>query len=603
MKKDRDSRAFRGTRVLSIIFLTVLFSSFFLANATDILLHENLAFGSTINEVQPIGSAVSMKPLIASPPLTGNLTKEAPLDEDTITPKVNEIRNKINNTIFSDRVSLADCVDYDNKSRSVIVSCNLSLSDINNAIDNDKVLRNEPNEKGVWFLNSSLIVRKGSILTISSEDGVKWLKISSGGNLSSQSPGDTTYHGPHRIRIFGSLNMDGTKITSWDPVTKNYTTQNLDGSILRPYIVVEPRADLSLLTNSEIAFLGYNSAGKQGLSLYGGDGTILEGNRIHDLWFGFFSDNVGNIMIENNTLFHNSKYGLSSRAGSDIAIENNRVFDNTVGLMCSQGCHKLLVQKNEFQDNNEAGLVFSRNVSDSVARYNNVSDSDIGIAASESYANDISGNSLSDNRFGLHLKGGSTLNIINNNTIANAIDCGILAAGKAEKNSILHNSVYHSAKNGICLSQGSVDNRFYSNMIDSVERFGVNVKDRDSRNNIFEGNIIRLAENGIMLDNNTETTFVNNILHEIKDIQYIISNNSTLNLEKNPAVSSKIKSIGPLDNSVNIRDSGRITSINDDQDIEQDPFVTSTHDSDNSPYITKLSPGTILELESTPYSK
>lgn len=600
MKKEKESRAFRSTRVLSIIFLTVLFSSFSLANSIDILLHENLAFGSTINEVKPIGSPVSTNPLIASPLLSGNLTKEAPLDGDTITPKINEIRNKINNTIFSERVTLADCVDYNNASRAIIVSCSLSLSDINNAINNDKVLRNEPNEKGVWFLNSSLIIRKGSTLTISSEDGVKWLKISSGGNLSSQSPGDTTYHGPHRIRIFGSLNMDGTKITSWDPVTKNYTTQSLDGSILRPYIVVEPRADLSLLTNSEIAFLGYNSAGKQGLSLYGGDGTILAGNRIHDLWFGFFSDNVGNIMIENNTIFHNSKYGLSPRVGSDIAIENNRIIDNTVGLMCSQGCHKLLIQKNEFQDNNEAGLVFSRNVSDSIARYNNVSDSEIGIAASESYANDISGNTLSDNRFGLHLKGGSTLNIINNNTIANANECGILAADKAEKNSILHNSVYHSAKNGICLSQGSDDNRFYSNMIDSVERFGVSVKDRDSTNNIFESNIIRLAENGIMLLNNTETTFVNNILHEIKDTQYIISTNSTLNLEKNPAVSSKIESIGPLDNSVNIRDSGRITFVTDGQDIEQDPFVTSVHDSDDSPYIRKISPATILELDSRP---
>ena len=600
MKKEKDSRAFRRTRVLSIIFLTVLFSSFFLANTIDILLHENLAFGSTINEVKPIGSPVSVNPPIASPLLAGNLSKEAHLDGDSITPKINEIRNKINNTIFSERVTLADCVDYNNASRAIIVSCNLSLSDINNAINNDKVLRNEPNEKGVWFLNSSLIIRKGSTLTISSEDGVKWLKISSGGNLSSQSPGDTTYHGPHRIRIFGSLNMDGTKITSWDPVTKNYTTQNLDGSILRPYIVVEPRADLSLLTNSEIAFLGYNSAGKQGLSLYGGDGTILAGNRMHDLWFGFFSDNVGNIMIENNTIFHNSKYGLSPRAGSDIAIENNRIIDNTVGLMCSQGCHKLLIQKNEFQDNNEAGLVFSRNVSDSIARYNNVSDSEIGIAASESYANDISENTLSENRFGLQLKGGSTLNIINNNTIANANECGILAAGKAEKNSILHNSVYHSAKNGICLSQGSNDNRFYSNMIDSVERFGVSVKDRDSTNNIFESNIIRLAENGIMLLNNTETTFVNNILHEIKDIQYIISTNSTLNLEKNPAVSSKIESIGPLDNSVNIRDSGRITFVTDGQDIEQDPFVTSVHDSDDSPYVRKISPATILELDSGP---
>lgn len=69
MKKERDSTAFRRTRVLYIIFLTALFSSFFVANSIDILLHENLAFGSTINEVKPIGPPVSMNPLIASAPV------------------------------------------------------------------------------------------------------------------------------------------------------------------------------------------------------------------------------------------------------------------------------------------------------------------------------------------------------------------------------------------------------------------------------------------------------------------------------------------------------------------------------------------------------
>jgi parallel beta-helix repeat protein len=271
--------------------------------------------------------------------------------------------------------------------------------------------------------------------------------------------------------------------------------------------------------------------------------------------------------------------------------------------MCSLNCHEILIQKNEIHDNKEAGLVFSRNVSNSIASYNNVSNSDIGIAASESHANDISQNVISDNRFGLQLKGASFNNMIKNNTVANAGDCGIFVIDDVENNTIIHNSVYHSAKNGICLSHGSESNRFSSNLIDSANHFGISIKDRDSTDNIFESNIIRLAENGIMLQNNTNTIFVNNILHEIKDIQYILSTNSTLNLEKNPPVSTKIRSTGTLDNVININDSGRITFITSNQanDSAQDLVTSSVHDSDESPYTKRIPPASTIELDSRPY--
>jgi parallel beta-helix repeat protein len=414
---------------------------------------------------------------------------------------------------------------------------------------------------------------------------------------------DIGYYGPHRIRVHGSLNLDGTKITSWNYDTGNYSTQNTEGSIPRPYIIIEPRADISLLTDTEIAFMGYNGAGKQGLSMYGGDGTILEGNIIHDLWLGLFSDNLGNLTIQNNTIYQNIKYGVYPRTGIGSVIENNHIIDNNVGLTCSQGCHEMLIRNNEIHNNKVAGVVFSRNVSDSIAINNNVSNSGIGIAASESYANDISGNIVSNNRVGLQLKGGSFNNILNNNTVANTSECGILVTGNAKDNAILHNGVYDSAKNGICLSQGSESNRFSSNLIDSPGNFGISVKDRDSEGNVFENNIIRLAENGIAVQNNTKTTFVNTILHEIEDIQYIVSTNSTLNLEKNPPTSSIIRSTGTSYNMISIKDSGSITLISSSQDDEsgQELFTSSVHNSDNSPYTRRLSPGAIIELDSRPY--
>jgi hypothetical protein len=48
------------------------------------------------------------------------------------------------------------------------------------------------------------------------------------------------------------------------------------------------------VTNSEIAYLGYESGstsgfGTGGLHYFGGDGSTLRGNTIHDLYFGFYS--------------------------------------------------------------------------------------------------------------------------------------------------------------------------------------------------------------------------------------------------------------------------------------------------------------------------
>ena len=95
-------------------------------------------------------------------------------------------------------------------------------------------------------------------------------------------------------------------------------------------------------------------------------------------------------------------------------------------------------------------------------------------------------------------------------------------------------------------------------MIDSANRFGISVRGKDVTGNIFESNIIRLVKEGIMVNNNTDTSFVNNILHDIISNEYTVSANSTLNIEKSPSSNYKIKSAGTLDNTVKIEDSGKL---------------------------------------------
>jgi mannuronan 5-epimerase len=84
--------------------------------------------------------------------------------------------------------------------------------------------------------------------------------------------------------------------------------------------------------NSEIAYLGYEKGkisgqGTDGLNYYGGDGSVLRGNNIHDLNFGFYSSGVGHIVIENNIIRNNGHYGLDPHTGTHgMTIRNNTVY-------------------------------------------------------------------------------------------------------------------------------------------------------------------------------------------------------------------------------------------------------------------------------------
>ena len=69
------------------------------------------------------------------------------------------------------------CAHYDKNKRVIFVICNSTLSELYETIADDHILRKETSDK-IWFLNSSIFVSKGVVLTIKPDD-VKWLKISS----------------------------------------------------------------------------------------------------------------------------------------------------------------------------------------------------------------------------------------------------------------------------------------------------------------------------------------------------------------------------------------------------------------------------------------
>ena len=385
--------------------------------------------------------------------------------------------------------SAPSCITYDSTDNIITISCDsASLTDIDNQIKDANVINKEENttttadgddhregEVGVWLLKAGIVVAKGAVLYINSTD-TTWLKII---------PDETSGNG---IEVYGSLKIDSVKITSWNPGINDYVKFKVKkippdegeaapyDKIPRPFIRVEHGATGTTdITNSEIAYLGYDFIAKAGgtdlnyygLNYYGGDGSIIRGNQIHDNRFGFYSAGVGGMILEDNHIYDNYMYGLDPHTGThDMIIRNNTVHDSgTMGIICSLDCYNITIEDNEVYNSFGSGIMFSRNMYNSVARNNYVHDETKCIFVSASHSNEIYNNTVSDCGNGIYLKADSSNNNVYDNTIIN------------------------STSNGILVNTGSSDNTFSSNTIINATEFGINVdEDSVNNNNRFENN-------------------------------------------------------------------------------------------------------------------
>ena len=193
-----------------------------------------------------------------------------------------------------------------------------------------------------------------------------------------------------------------------------------------------------------------------------------------------------------------------------------------------------------------------------------------------------------NNSAALAIKDNSSSNILFNNTISGARDCGILVV-EAHNNTLKENSIENYRGSGICLTGGAIQNLFYSNEIEGPGRYGIDVRD-GARENSFFTNVIHLADNAIRVYNNTETLFVDNRVGNTKGHQYIISGNSILNLVKTQFTGDRIRAAGVQPNAINIWNSGIINIVTD---LSGNNTEIMTYDTDKHPYITKIFYNTI----------
>ncbi len=506
-------------------------------------------------------------------------------------------------TLYTEKVFIKDeyprpaCATYNEQKRIIIVFGNCTLPQIDKALKDDQILRRESSDR-IWLLNSSIVVSKGALLTIN-DTQAKWIKIDSGGKSVLSSEGKSSIEiddtSPYFIQVFGRLDLRGVKITSWDSFKDDYSYQNTNGSLPRPYITIASGAGPSNISDSEIAYLGFNSSRKQGLTFHGGDSSKLTENKIHDLWFGFFSTSVGHMILENNSVFDNQRYGLDPHKRShDMTFKGNYLYNNRVGLICSFECSNILFENNKVEKNNAIGLMFSRSSVNSTIRYNNVSDSEVGVAISESHGNNVFENLISGSNKGISVTNNSTDNYLTNNTIVSPTDCGIRVSTGSKNNKFESNFIQNFSRSGICVSGNADSNRFHSNEIEGYGLYGIYVKDQGS-GNTFHSNSIHFANHAISVYGNNKTFFIDNKIGNTFGHQYILSGNAILNLEDTHFLGDTIRSAGITSNFAKIAKSGIIDIIT--KSPGSDTFQRHRYDTSLDPYVIKLN-STTLKLYS-----
>ncbi len=291
---------------------------------------------------------------------------------------------------FFDFEEGVECINYDAAENTIAIDCDhASFGDVIRTINDQSVLE-KLEQDGEYLLKANLRVADGMTfeMTSNEDDNLQYLKIA----------------GANGIIVHGRILIDGVKITSWDASSNDVVQQDRDGSVGRGYIQFDA-SEGSEIINSEFAYLGYNELGRRGFDLHG-EGTsrfgygpssdmVIRDSKFHHMWRAFYSTGAYNITIDGNEYHHNLNYAVDPHSGThDMNITNNWVHHNSIGIICSLNCSNILVEGNKVEGNIRAGIFFSRNMTDSIARNNQIYNATSGIIVSESRDNQVYDNTI-----------------------------------------------------------------------------------------------------------------------------------------------------------------------------------------------------------------
>ena len=338
----------------------------------------------------------------------------------------------------------------------------------------------------VWFLGAKLILQNGAKLILHGSPiggDVDELRLKSNNATSTN----------NFVIIqadWGGIDIDSTKIVSWDEVASGIDTEY--ALYKRAYINIRSRLDIDGVTpresrmdikNSDIGYLGYNGAEAYGLAWKVSSGSFdtvgvfgdVTNNTIHHNYFGVYTYGAQAMTFLNNEVYDNVKYGLDPHDDSDfLIIDGNYVHNNgSHGIICSQRCDNLIITNNTSSYNGGNGIMLHRNTNDSLVEYNTLyNNADSGIAIFDSHRNTLRNNDAKYNKNGIRLSVGSSNNIVENNNFSENSKYGMY---------------FYKGSDVPTSGDGRIKfNTFRNNIINTNISVAAKIQQADS--NIFEGN-------------------------------------------------------------------------------------------------------------------
>jgi mannuronan 5-epimerase len=350
---------------------------------------------------------------------------------------------------FTAEAGEVECIEYDEGDNTITINCNTSFLDVVQTINDSDILANLGN--GEYILNANLEVSDGVTFEMTSSSnggrGLLYLKIA----------------GENGIIVHGQIMINGVTITSWDISDEEVIQQNINGTIPRGYVQFAESEGAQII-NSEFGYLGDVEPGRRGFDLFGEGPThdmVIRGSKFHDMWMGFYSREAYNITVDGNEYYNNIKYALDPHTITyNMNITNNWLHHNPIGAICSVNCSNILVEGNVIHHNTGYGVFFSRNMSDSIARNNQIYNATTGIMVSESPNNQIYNNTIeAATSQGIRLQnpvvpddGFTEDNLVYNNTI---ISSGEGIGATRSHDNILENNTFSNIASSEYLLSGN----------------------------------------------------------------------------------------------------------------------------------------------------
>ncbi len=362
----------------------------------------------------------------------------------------------------------------------------------------------------IWFLGAKLFLKEGAKLVLHGSPV--------GGDVNELRLKSNNINVNDFVIIqadWGTVDIDSAKITSFDENVGGPDTEY--ASYKRAYIQVKsrlgsdgvtPRESRMDIKNSDIGYLGYNSAESYGLSWKVVTGSFdsvgvfgdVVNNKIHNNYFGAYTFGAQAMTFVNNEVYSNIKYGLDPHDDSDyLIIDGNYSHNNgSHGIICSQRCNNLTITNNTSSYNIGNGVMLHRNTNDSLVENNTLySNTDSGIAIFDSHGNTIKNNDAKYNKNGIRFSVGSSNNTVDGNNFSENTNYGFYSYkgsdaptsgdGRVKFNTLINNTINTNGSVAMKIQQAD-SNTFKSNEFTNNGSYVAEIQ--DSNNNTFEKNTL-----------------------------------------------------------------------------------------------------------------